>query len=181
MLLSFGTVSCTKEEIVEIQVKVCQDSSGVIIDCPEKDWLTQFKLLRCDKPDTRTSWTRELDGFLLYHTDGLRQMALSGSIDKLDKEYCDAGLRGKRIPSGLGDDPHGQGYASVLELNGWLIAMYHFGNNDLWGQDHWIMYRIDDGYWERWDLGVRKERATSSVGNPGEDERGIHLVFKKGD
>ncbi len=166
MLFCLLTVQCSKEEIVEIPVKVCQDSSGVIIDCPEKDWLTRFKLLSCDKPDTRTSWTRELDGFVLYHTDGLRQMALSGSVSQMNKEYCDAGILGESIPSGLGDDIEGVGYASKITLNGWVIAMYHPTSLH---PDNWIMYRQDDGYWERWDLGHNE-----LVG-------GIHLVTKKGD
>ena len=115
----------------------------------EKDWLIQFKLLECEKPSTRSNTTWDLDGFLLYHTSGLRTMALRGSVGSLNDEYCEHGIEGGTIPSGLGDDIEGVGYASRLELNGWLIAMYH--PTSVY-PDNWIMYRIDDGYWERWDL-----------------------------
>ena len=76
-------------------------------------------------------------------------MALSGSVSKLNKEYCDHGKRGGAIPRNLGDDIQNVGYASVLNLNDWLIAMYHPTSRY---PDNWIMYRLDDGYWERWDL-----------------------------
>ncbi len=181
MLFCLLTVQCSKEEIVREEVNVCKDADGVFIDCPtpleslaNKDWLTRFKLLKCETPRTRSKWSRSLDGFTLYDTQGLKTMAESGGVSQLNKEYCDAGGRFERIPSGLGDDPYTQGYASVLELNGWLIAMYHPDYE--YGADHWIMYRPTDGYWERWDLGTRRERLDSETGDTGR-ESGIHIVF----
>ena len=136
-------MSCTKEETPVPAISPLEELA-------DKDWLQRFELLNCAEPDTRSDKTWDLDGFILYHTDGLRQMALSGSVSALNKEYCDAGTRGGIIPGGLGDDFEDVGYASVLELNGWLIAMYH--PTELY-PDNWIMYRKSDGYWERWDLG----------------------------
>ena len=142
------------EEVATAECE-CREAGNPV----EKNWLTQFKLLQCDRPNTISSWTSDLDGFTLYHTRGLRDMALSGSVGRLDDEYCNAGLRNKRIPSGLGDDFERVGYASVLELNGYLIAMYHPTQLH---PDNWIQYRIDDGSWERWDLNGAKPFLRSS-------------------
>ena len=115
----------------------------------DKSWLARYKLLNCPTYDQITNTTWDLDGFTLYHTDGLRQMALSGTVDRLNEEYCNFGLFDYSIPSGMGDDFQEVGYSERLNLNGWLIAKYT--STELY-PDNWILYRVSDGYWERWDL-----------------------------
>ena len=86
---------------------------------------------------------------MLFHTDGLRQIALSGIVDHLNEEYCTFGLYDDNIPGGMSDDFQGVGYSESLNLNGWLIAKYT--STELY-TDNWILYSISDSYWERWDL-----------------------------
>ncbi|MEK9613978.1 MAG: hypothetical protein VW080_08650 [Flavobacteriaceae bacterium] len=127
-----------------------QDNLGITSEEKEdKSWLARFKAINCPTYDQITNTTWILNGFVLYHTDGLKQMALSGSTLRLNEEYCNFGLFGGTIPSGLGDDFQEVGYGERLNLNGWLIAKYTSTETH---PDNWIMYRISDGYWERWDL-----------------------------
>ena len=115
----------------------------------DQSWLARYKLLDCPTYDQITNTTWDLNGFILFHTDGLRQMALSGTVERLNEEYCNFGLYDYNIPSGMGDDFQEVGYLERLNLNGWLIAKYT--STELY-PDNWILYRVSDGYWERWDL-----------------------------
>jgi hypothetical protein len=139
VLMVLNIMSCNNDDrIIEIKKKI-----------DNKSWLTRFELLDCPRYDQITNTTWNLDGFILFHTDGLRQMALSGSALRLNEEYCDFGLFGGNIPGGMGDDFENVGYGERLELNEWLIAKYTITE---FYPDNWIMYRVSDGYWERWDL-----------------------------
>ena len=108
-------------------------------------------------------WTYNLGNVIVSHTEAWETMALSGSVSGLLKEYPGS-KRGDRIPSGLGDNVTGlshEGYASVIEIDGWRIAMYH--PNYRGYKDNWIQYRISDGYWERWDLGHDDDRCVRLI------------------
>ena len=47
-------------------------------------WLACYKLLNCPTYDQISNTTWDLNGFILFHTDGLRQIALSGIVDRLN-------------------------------------------------------------------------------------------------
>ena len=47
-------------------------------------WLACYKLLTCPTYDQITNTTWDLNGFILFHTDGLRLIALSGIVDRLN-------------------------------------------------------------------------------------------------
>lgn len=112
----------------------------------------QWTRLDCPSPlELLSPWEKDLGaGFTLYHTPGLHQMALTGSVVRLNEEYCGIGELGKVIPPNLGDDFESVGYAPVVTFNNWRIAMYHPTPAY---PDNWILYNPILNYWERWDLG----------------------------
>lgn len=128
------------------------DDGGVTVTRPpEQLFGPRWASANCTEPDTISTWSRDLGAdFILYHTAGLRSMALSGSVSSLNQEYCGIGELGHLIPSNLGDDIEGVGYASVITFNNWRIAMYHPTQAY---PDNWIMYNPVLNYWERYDLG----------------------------
>lgn len=87
------------------------------------------------------------DALILRHTPGLEQMAITGSHSLLNFELCGEG-RPATIPSGLEDDPEGDGYAGQLQYGDYILAMYH----PITYPDHFITYNTKDGSWIRWDL-----------------------------
>ena len=113
MVYLLSQISCN-QDLISKNIEKQDDTS----------WLARFKLLNCPTYDQITNTTWELNGFTLFHTDGLRQMALSGIVDRLNEEYCNFGLYDDNIPSGMGDDFQEVGYSERLNLNGWLIAKY---------------------------------------------------------
>ncbi len=155
LLSSLTTISCSKED-----TPVGETST--------LDQATRDVLANCDIPRSDSPWSRNLgNGITLRDTGGLMDMALFGRHDLLAKEFCEAvGVKSGSIPSNLGDDPYGQGYAPIRIYGEWLIAMYHPSGPVANGHDHWIMYRPSDGYWERWDLGHRSQSIEEEDGNP---------------
>ena len=129
---------CCEKDLITKTIDFKEDTS----------WLARYKLLNCPTYDQITNTTWDLNGFMLFHTDGLRQMALSGIVDRLNEEYCNFGLYDNNIPGGMGDFQE-VGYSESLNFNGWLIAKYTSTEPY---PDNWIHYHISDGYWERWDL-----------------------------
>ena len=85
----------------------------------------RYKLFNCPTYDQITNTTWDLNEFILFYTDGLRQMALSGIVGRLNEEYFNFGLYDNIIPSGIGDDFQEVGYSESLNLNGWFIAKYN--------------------------------------------------------
>ena len=47
-------------------------------------WLACYKLLNCKTYDQISNTTWDLNEFILFHTDGLNQIALSGIVDRLN-------------------------------------------------------------------------------------------------
>ena len=105
---------CCKIDLITKNIDFTEDTS----------WLARYKLLNCPTYEQITNTTWYLNGFILFHTDGLRQMALSGIVDRLNEEYCNFGLYDDNIPGGMGDDFQEVGYSESLNLNGWLIAKH---------------------------------------------------------
>lgn len=144
LLIAILAVGCSKDEPLET---VPLSELGTFME--------KFEAAECIKPRTLSDMTWDLSKFTLYHTEGLERMALSGNTQLLGEEYCNVGMRDKGVipelnsQDAIGNLPH-EGYASIISLNGWLIAMYHPVYKDL--RDNWIMYN-EDGTWERWDLG----------------------------
>ena len=67
-------------------------------------WLASYKLLNCPNYYRIVNTTWDLNGFILFHTDGLRQMALSGIVDHLNEEYYNFGLYDVNISGGMCND-----------------------------------------------------------------------------
>ena len=86
------------------------------------------------------------NGQMLTNTEGLRQMALSGSHSILKQEID--GVNGGTISEGLCDDPEEDGYAPKRTYGNWVVAMYH---PTTW-PDHFITYNINTRCWIRWEL-----------------------------
>ena len=103
----------------------------------------------CPNVEVLSGWSFNLgQGLVLRHTKGLESMALSGSHGRLSQEFCDIEELNS-IPSGLLDDPEGDGYASQRQYGNYIIAMYHPSTY----RDHFITYNVVDGSWIRWELG----------------------------
>ena len=145
LLLAILTIGCSKDDMD-------LDTTPVAIGT----FIERLEDTKCVKPITTGDTTWDLSKFTLYHTEGLRVMAITGDTQLLSEEYCNVGMRDKGVipelnsTDTIGNLPH-EGYASIISLNGWLIAMYHPVHNNL--RDNWIMYNERDGSWERWDLG----------------------------
>ena len=99
----------------------------------------------------------DVEGPIDTYTYAVWQMAVTGATGPLQDEI--GGERGGQIPGGLGDDPEGDGYASRLTVDGYIIAMYHPNTYP----DHFIVYHIDTGNYWRYDLGHNERRCEPIV------------------
>ena len=136
LLVMLYMTSCTKDELVIEPGFFPITKNGVVIDC--------------SNVATLSDWEYSIgDGLLLKHTAGLRSMALSGSVQLLNQEFCGAGGSSQRIPGGLDDDPEQDGYATQINIGNYVIAMYHPSTYP----DHFITYNYTNGDWVRWELG----------------------------
>ena len=124
-------LACSKDmpsPDIEIPVNKCVDDSP---SCGVSEWGEGFDLE---------------DGQFLTNTEGLRQMALTGSHFILKQELNSTS--GGNIPSGLCDDMEKDGYAGRRTYGNWVVAMYHPTTYP----DHFITYNANTGCWIRWEL-----------------------------
>ena len=97
----------------------------------------------------------KVEGPIEVYSHGVYTMARFGGVTPLMEEIGGKHVAG-RIPTGnqLGDDPEGAGYANQLEVDGYIIAMYHPTPTY---PDNFIVYRPATQQWWRYDLGFDEE------------------------
>ncbi len=126
-----------------------------------KEPITEFRTITVEWDKTLCyGKTVDVEGPIEEYSDGLWTMAVTGSVTKLKREI--GGSSGGSIPSGLGDDTDGVGYASRLSVDGYIIAMYHPIPS---APDHFIVYHPDTGRWWRYDVGDNEGRCSVTLIN----------------
>ena len=89
---------------------------------------------------------------ILLHTPALRTMARSGNVNPLREEMDARGYNtstGGPLRRGHVSDYNNIGFAQQLQVEHYIIAMYHPDNYP----DHFIVYNLNDESWTRWEEG----------------------------
>ena len=151
MLVLMLVASCTKQDLgTPDQFTTVIDETGRQVT---------------DRHETFSNWTIGLpiagsgsEKVILTHTQALRTMARSGNVSPLREEMRERGYEtstgGDRLPNDTSIDPHESdinnvGFASELQVEHYLIAMFHFDNYP----DHFIVINLNDNSWTRYAEG----------------------------
>ena len=145
MLVLMLVASCTKEDLgTPDQFTTVIDETGRQVT---------------DRHETFSNWTIGLpiagsgsEKVWLTHTAALRRMARTGAVGDLQDEMRDRGYstgNGGPLRTGHASDINRVGFASQLQVEHYIIAMYHPNNYP----DHFIVYNLNDESWTRWEEG----------------------------